>query len=895
MRVTDLRCEYKCNPLGLDVRAPRFGWRLEDVRRGARQTAYQILVASTEHTLKVGRGDLWDSGVVRADAIAQIAYAGAPLASRQRAWWAVRVWDAAGKSSAWSAPAWFEMGLLEHADWQATWIGSALVGGRWTTIPCPYLRKEFRVTKRVATARLYVTALGLHECSLNGMRVSDDVFAPGWTDYHTRVQYQVYDVTRLIVRGRNALGAMLGDGWYCGHVEWRGRQLYGDRPRLLAQLELVFADGTRQTVVSDASWTCGFGALLESDMLMGESYDARREFPGWDTPGFDATCWQPVCTFEDGGAARVASPGLPVVRAQELLPVAPPQKDTRQWGKTKWVFDLGQNMTGRIRLKIKGPRGTTVTIRHAEVLNPDGTIYTENLRTARATDHYTLKGGGTEVYEPRFTFHGFRYVELTGLPDDITPTRASVTGIVLHSALEFTGAFTCNEPLVNQLYKNIVWGHRGNFVDVPTDCPQRDERLGWTGDAQVFIRTATFNADVAAFFTKWQRDLADAQGFAGAIPPTAPDTNAVKAGDGGPAWADAVVICPWTLYLCYGDTRLLAQHYPALQRFVEYIINRSHRLIRCNPKVDTWGGFGDWLSIKAETPKDLIGTAFLAHSLALMARIATALGKPADAQVYRNVHARVRAAFRRRFIATDGTLTAPTQTAYVLALHFDLLPKQARRNAVRALVADIKQRGMHLSTGFVGSPYLPHVLSENGRADIAYRLLFQTSWPSWLYAVTQGATTIWERWDGWTHDKGFQDVGMNSFNHYAYGAVGDWLFRRAAGIEADPARPAYKHILMRPCIARNGLTRVSASYDALPGTIRSAWRVRDGALTWEVTIPPNCTATLHIPATKTARVTEGGRPLAAGNGVTLVARTAEACVITVPAGTYRLHSSACLP
>jgi len=895
MTVTDLRCEYKHNPLGIDAMPPRLSWRLEDARRGARQTAYHVLVASSSARLKAGHGDLWDSGMVAADATTQIVYAGTPLAARQRAWWAVRVEDADKKATAWSAPAFFEMGLLDRRDWQATWIGSALVGGRWTTIPCPFLRKEFSVTRRVAAARLYVTALGLHECSLNGAPVSDDVFAPGWTDYRKRIQYQVHDVTRLIKRGRNALGAILGDGWYCGHVEWRGRQCWGDRPRLLAQLELVFADGTRQTVVSDDSWTCGFGPLLESDMLMGESYDARLELPGWDKPGFAAPCWQPVCTFADPDVPLVAMPGTAVKRTQELVPVAPPQKDTRQWGTVKWVFDLGQNMTGRIRLAIKGERGTTVTLRHAETLNPDGTLYTANLRSARATDHYTLKGGATEVYEPHFTFHGFRYVEIAGLPPEMTLTRDAVTGIVLHSAMDFTGNFTCSAPLVNQLYKNIVWGHRGNFVDVPSDCPQRDERLGWTGDAQVFIRTATFNADVAPFFTKWQADMADAQSPGGAIPPTAPSTNCVGMEDGGPAWADAFIICPWTLYLCYGDTRILARNYPAIRRFVASLLEQSHQFIRCHPKVDGWHGFGDWLSINAETPKDLIGTAFLAHSLDLLARIAGVLGKKTDAQKYRALHTRVRAAFVKKYFTPEGMVAAHTQTACVLALHFDLLPPELRRTALDALVADIQKRGLHLSTGFVGSPYLPQVLSDGGRADIAYQLLFQTGWPSWLYAVTQGATTIWERWDGWTHDKGFQDAGMNSFNHYAYGAVGDWLFRRVAGIDTDPAAPGYKHLIMRPCIERGGLTHATARYRAVTGTIRSAWRVRGTALTWTVTIPPNTSATLHIPAAHGARITEGDRALATVADLAVLTRTASVCIVKAPAGTYRFGSSICMP
>ncbi|NLF39109.1 family 78 glycoside hydrolase catalytic domain, partial [bacterium] len=830
--------------------------------------------------LAADKGDVWDSGTIPSGQSIQVVYGGPAPASRHRIYWKVRVWDAQGAPSPWSAIAWWEMGLLDAREWEAKWIGSALVGGRYTTIPCPYLRTEFSVGKPVASARLYVTALGLHECSINGIPVGDDVFVPGWTDYRKRIQYQVYDVTRLVKQGRNALGAILGDGWYCGHVEWRGRQLYGDRPRLLAQLELTSADGTRRTVLSDESWKHAFGPIIESDMLMGESYDARLEMPGWDRPGFDDRSWQPVTVFTPPAAPLVAMPGMPVTRTQELKPVAEPKKDTRQWGRVKWVFDLGQNMTGRVRIRIKGEAGTTITIRHAETLNPDGTIYTTNLRTAKATDYYTFKGNGVETYEPRFTFHGFRYVEITGYKGALK--RDAVTGIVLHSAMEFTSSFTCSDPLVNKLVKNIVWGHRGNFVDIPSDCPQRDERLGWTGDAQVFVRTATFDANVASFFTKWLDDLSDSQNAEGAIPPVSPNTNCVG-GDGGPAWSDAFIICPWTIYLAYGDTRILERHYEGFKRFITFLATTCKNDIRAYEGYG-WQGFGDWLSINADTPKDLIGTAFYAHSADLMSRIARVLGKKADAKTYCDLHARIRDAFIKRYVTADGVVASQTQTAYVLALHFNLLPAALRPAAVEALVHDITRRGTRLSTGFVGSPYLPHVLSGNGRVDVAYELLFQKSWPSWLYAVTQGATTIWERWDGWTHDKGFQDAGMNSFNHYAYGAVGDWLFRRVAGIETDETAPAYKEIVMRPCA--QGLSHAAAEYTSVHGTIRSAWRKGRTGLTWDVTIPANTTATLHIPGGAKANITESGAAIGKAKCIRVLKRGAHETVVSAGAGAY---------
>ncbi len=883
MTVGTVQCEYGHATLGIDVAAPRLSWHLCDERRGARQSAYQVLVASSRAVLDSDTGDVWDSGRVESEQSIHIVYAGAALASRQRVHWKVRVWDADGAPSPWSEPATWEMGLRDRADWQAQWIAAPLAGGPWTTVPCPFMRKEFACKKAVVQARLYVTALGLYECWLNGQRVGDDVLAPGWTDYHKRVQYRTYDVTPLVQRGANALGAVLGDGWYCGHVEWRSRQRYGDRPRLLAQLELTHKDGTRTTVCSDGSWRAAFGPLLEADLMMGESYDARLEFIDWAVPGFADHAWQPVIVCDDPGIALDAQRGPVVRRMQELPPVADPVKDTRQWRRTKWVFDLGQNMVGWVRLRASGPAGTTLTIRHAEMLNPDGTIYTANLRSAKCTDHYTLRGGGEEVYEPRFTFHGFRYVEIMGAPDDMLLTRDSVTGIVIHSDTPRTGSFACSDDLVNQLQRNIEWGQRGNFVDIPTDCPQRDERLGWTGDAQVFIRTAAHNMQVAGFFTKWLQDLVDAQGRNGEIPPTAPSTAVVE-GDGGPAWADAMVICPWTIYLCYGDTRILETHYPAMQRFMEFLCTTARDYIRA-PDDAGWQGFGDWLSINADTPKDLIGTAFFAYSAQLMARIARVLAKEQDAQQYAALAETVRAAFVRRFVTPDGLLVSKTQTAYVLALQFDLLPPELRARAAREIVNDAERRGMHLSTGFVGAPYLPHALTACGKSDAAYALLLQKTWPSWLYAVTQGATTIWERWDGWTHDKGFQDPGMNSFNHYAYGSVGEWLYQRVAGIDADAAQPGFRHIIMRP-LWNGPLTSARATLRSPYGEIVSAWQRTAQGVRWDVTVPPNARATLHLPVGDAGQVRESGVPVGQAAGVACAQADEGGMRVSIGAGVY---------
>ncbi|MGQ9524689.1 MAG: family 78 glycoside hydrolase catalytic domain, partial [Armatimonadota bacterium] len=569
--VERLRCEYAVNPVGIDVPRPRLSWTLRSNRRGERQTAYQILVATSMETLNADSGDLWDSGKVDTDQSIHVPYSGRELTSRTRCYWKVRVWDKDGKPSRYSQPAYWEMGLLRAEDWKAKWIAFPPPAGKEKEMgPCPYLRREFALAKPVRRARLYATALGLYEVRLNGRRVGDHVFAPGWTDYKIRVQYQTYDVTSLVREGRNAIGAVLGDGWYAGHVGLGGRNRYGPYPTFMCQLEVEYTDGTTETIVTDDTWRASHGPILASDMLMGETYDARREIPGWDTPGFDDSKWSQVTVRDVSGVRLVAQVGPPVRRIQELKP-----KTVSEPVPGSYVFDLGQNMVGWARLKVKGEAGTTVTLRFAEMLNPDGTIYTANYRSAKCTDHYTLKGGAEEVYEPLFTFRGFRYVEVTGYPGK--PGLDAITGVVVHSDTPPTGKFECSSPMLNQLHSNIVWGQKGNFLSVPTDCPQRDERLGWTGDAQIFARTAAFNMDVAGFFTKWMIDVEDAQWPNGAFTDVAPF---VAVGAGVAAWGDAGVICPWTMYLAYADKGMVERHYAAMAKWIDYLKSNSTDLLR---------------------------------------------------------------------------------------------------------------------------------------------------------------------------------------------------------------------------------------------------------------------------------------------------------------------------
>lgn len=845
----DLRTEYRINPLGIDERRPRLSWRLDDPHPGVFQTAYELQVASSLEKLE-SKPDLWKSGRVTSDQCLDIVYAGKTLGSRRRAWWRVKVWDEKKTEGPWSRPASFEMGLLKPADWQGAWIGRPLEG-KDVSQPCPYLRREFSLHGPIASARLYATSRGCFEFHLNGERVGDDYFTPGWTDYNKRIQYVVYDVTGLLHTGGNAIGAILADGWYAGHyVGWvGGRHIYGDQLSLLCQLEVEYLDGTREVITSGQDWKTSFGPLLEADHYNGETYDARKELGDWATCGFDASGWNDPIVVDPPKARLVAKRNL-TVRKQEKLSVV--HQTEPRFGVH--VFDLGQNMVGWARVRIRGQAGDVVRIRFAEMLNADGTLYTENLRSAKATDTYICKSDGEEVYEPRFTFHGFRYVELTGVRSK--PAANDVEGIAVYSGMPQTGSFECSNPMINQLQSNIVWGQKGNFLEAPTDCPQRDERLGWTGDAQVFMPTACFNRDVAAFFDKWCQDLEDSQMENGAFPFVAPDM--MRAGHASTGWADAGVICPWTLYVQYGDKLVLERQFKSMSRWVEF-----HRQNSRNG-VSTIGGFADWLALDMQegncgqtpTPVDLISTAYFARVTELMVRIADILGKKSDSQKFKKLSATVKAAFNREFVSPNGRVVGDTQTGYLMALGYDLLPVKARARAVTRLVELIEGRGSRLTTGFLGTPLIAPVLSRFGRTDIAYRLLLQESYPSWLYSINQGATTMWERWNSYTKDKGFGDVGMNSFNHYAYGCIGEWMYPVVGGIGVDPTKPAYKHTVIAPQPG-GGMTWAKASLVSRYGRIESAWRLDATTFTLNVTVPPNTTATVKLPDGKSKTVKPG--------------------------------------
>lgn len=904
---TYLRCEYLVNPLAIGAAAPRLSWTLAATSEGLRalrQTAYQILVASSSETLARDRADLWDSGEIDRNQTNQIEYAGPSLRSGQQCWWKVRVWDQASEVSAWSDAATWAMGLLAASDWKAQWIEAPIATEESKPGPCPLMRKQFRIEGPVKRAIAYASALGLYELRLNGQRVGDQVLSPEWTDYTKRVQYQAFDVTQLIEQGDNAAGATLAEGWYAGrvgltHIVKNGpiRHIYGDRPRLFVQLHVELADGRTEVIVTDSSWKFTIdGPLRSSDILDGETYDSRREMAGWDAAGFADGAWKPVQVVESVSAKLVVQPNEPMRVVKRIQPVA-----VNEPKPGVYVYDLGQEIAGWCRIGVKGAAGQTVTLRHSEMLNEDGTIYITNLRVpedggplgARATDTFVLKGAGEETFEPRFTYHGFRYVEVAGL--EYQPALDALLGCAFWSDAPETGRFECSDAMLNQLFSNILWTQRDNFPSVPTDCPQRDERLGWTGDIQVYSQTAMFNTDLAAFFTKWLGDLRDAQAEDGRFPDVAPHPfNPNERFTGTAAWGDAGTVVPWRQWVNYGDRRLIAEHFESARRWVDWIHTSNPDLIWLNKRHNDYGDWlhGDtliaegWPKTGGEVPKEVFATAFFAHSTDLVGRMAAVIGRAQEAAKYNTLATEIRAAFCNSFVTSDGRIKGHTQAGYALALAFELLPENLRVAAAEHMVAGVGVYGDHMSTGFNSTIRMMLELSRWGYSDVAYQLINCKTFPSWGYMIANGATTIWERWDGYVKGRGFQDPGMNSFCHYAIGAVGEWMYRVMLGINPDESQPGYRHMVLRP-IPGGGLTHAGGEYASIAGTIGSVWKV-DGDMTrYTMTIPPNSSATVFIPAAHASSITEGDQPATKAPGVTFVRMQADAAVFEVLSGTYQ--------
>ncbi|WP_288881083.1 glycoside hydrolase family 78 protein [Pedobacter panaciterrae] len=841
LSVNDLKVEHLKNPLAIETPKPRFSWKIISTVKNTLQSSYEIRVGTSKASVNAGKDLVW-KGSTTGDQSVLIEYAGSELQSKKRYYWQVRVKDNHGNTSAWSEPGLFQMGIAP-ADWTAKWI---TVAGKDSSARSPLFRKEFSLQKKVKSAIAYITAKGLYEANINGQRVSDTYFAPGWTSYKDHLQYQVYDVTAALKSGANVLGVSLGNGWYKGRIGFGNQHnFYGDTRGLLMQVEVEYTDGTKESINTDESWKYTYGPIMASDIYDGEIYDARMEIAGWNNTGFkEDAAWTAVGTMEKGTEKLVAMSGPPVRKHEQFKALKVFKTPA---GET--VVDFGQNLVGWVMLKAKGAAGTKITLSHAEVLTKEGNFYTVNLRSAKAQDTYILKENTEQVFEPHFTFQGFRYVKVEGYPGELK--TEDLTAVAVYSDMETTGKFSTSNAMLNQLQHNIQWGQKGNFVDVPTDCPQRDERLGWTGDAQAFANTAAYNMDVAGFFTKWLKDVKTDQQPNGLIPHVIP--NVLGPNDGASAgWADVSTIIPWDMYVAYGDRRILETQYESMQKWVGYISSVA--------KNNLWNSgfhFGDWLFYRpnddndgraAVTDKYLIAQTFYAHSTQLLINAAKVLGKQDDVAKYTALLAEIKAAFVKEYMTPTGRLVSGTQTAYVLALHFDMLPEELRAPCAERLVANVRDYGNHLTTGFLGTPYLCHVLTRFGHNNVAYDLLMQESYPSWLYPVKMGATTIWERWDGIKPDGSFQTPDMNSYNHYAYGAIGDWMYRTIAGINSVADQPGYKSIVIAPKPGGK-ITNASAELETVYGTVKSAWTLENGLLKLDVTVPANTKAKIVLPDT----------------------------------------------
>ncbi|MGB7547130.1 MAG: family 78 glycoside hydrolase catalytic domain [Terracidiphilus sp.] len=1050
----ELRVDNLMTPLGIDDVAPRFSWQLLDPARGARQTAYEVMVASRTELLREGKADVWDSGRVTSSQSLNVRYAGPALAPSTRYFWRVKVWSAAGKPYPASEDGWWETGLLRQDAWHAGWIGyetaeeaavrhapaewiaspdakalaaekgaeqrfayrttvtlekpvkraalyatgqdtvgawvnggevmkedplppykqmpwkkfvradvtgavregantvavealhyvvnpngmatedappmiatlvveyadgttavfasdttwkaavhapegwqkagfddaawkqaevwrkygnrdatkqdMAQIGNPWLPDSVKALRRTFEVSEPVKSARLYATALGAYEMFLNGKRVGGDVLAPGWTDYRERLMYQTYDVTALLAKGKNALGALLAPGWYETPLEWfQQPNNYGDTPPALrAQLRIEHTDGSVEWVTTDAGWLASTSNILHSEIYDGESQDARLAQPGWDTAVFSARGWKSALAI-DPRPTTIEAENYPPIRVERTVAA----KSVTEPVPGVYVYDFGQNLAGVERVRVAGPAGTKIQLRFAEIVNADGTLYTDNLRTAKATDHFILDGKGTEEFTPQFTYHGFRYAEVTGLPT--APGKDAVTAVVIHTDAPFAAQLKTGNEMIDKLWSNILWGQRSNFMSVPTDCPQRDERLGWMADAQVFWRTASYNMNLAAFSRKFAGDMRGTQAGTPFYGIYAPGTAQENTGSGA-GWSDAGVIIPWTSWLQTGDTSVIEQNWPAMEKYVDAIE-------AANPdglwKTDSGIPFGDWLSPEGRTDQVLVATAYWAYDVTLMREMAHALGRTADEKKYAQLFEKIRGAFEKQFVHDDGFVAGAdnspspfgdinnpnakskggdTQTGYVLALHMNLVPENLRAAAAQKLAEKIEANHGLLATGFLGTPYLLEELTKAGHASLAYHLLLNTAYPSWGYLVEHGATTTWERWNG---DQMKDDPSMNSYNHYAYGAVGDWIYRYAAGVDTTPLDAGFHTVVLHPVFdARLG--SVEFSYPSAYGVIRSDWTVKGTAAAWSVTIPANATGWLAVDEVAAAKYTLEGVPLA---------------------------------
>ncbi len=875
------------NPIGFYDESPAFSWKLPVGVQS--QKAYSIVVASSPDLLP-GKADLWQSGQIESDQTLYVKYVGEKLSSRQKVYWKVQFWDNAGNVSNWSETASFELGLLNNEDWNAKWI--SLADEKAVDIPeinravhkVQYLRKDIELKKTVKEARLYITAKGLFEASINGKKVGDDVFSPGWTTYEKRIETLTYDISSLLKKGNNTMGLELAEGWHSGRLIFRGNAKYS--PQIIAQLEVKYKNGEIETFITDNSWKgSAEGPIRYSGLYDGEWYDANREIPGWNAPGFNDSDWSEVAEQAISHEVKLVPKRHNTVKTKMSLAT----HSIYEPYKGNVVFDLGQNMVGVPKIKVPVKKGQKVKIRFAEMLDKNGEIYTKNYRSAVSTDFYIPSEDGIVEWQPKFTFHGFRYIELSGFDENAKPEKAWVTGLVQYSDFEMSGKFGSSHEKLNQLQSNIEWGLRGNFLDIPTDCPQRDERAGWTGDAQVFIPTSLFIADAHSFWASWMQSVRDDQRKNGSIPIVVPDIDGKRVSSG---WGDVATIIPWETYFRTGDKRILEDSYQTMMGWINYYRSQSQNHI-----VDIFT-YGDWLQPfsehptderKGETDEKLVNTAYYARSVDLTLQTAKVLGLIEDMAMLESWLSELRSAFQNHFFNADGSVSKgkPTQTAYLLAIDFNLLTPEMEEKAIPHLIREIEKADFHLRTGFLGTPLLAPVLEKIGRTDLLFGMLFKETYPSWFYSINQGATTMWERWNSYTHKDGFHPGGMNSFNHYAYGAVGQFMYERIAGIKA--LKPGYKEILIAP-VPGGPLTSAEAVYNSPYGKISSSWKIANGTFKLETIIPPNTTAKIVIPANTDKQLLINGKPLSENPNVKQLNKTKNSFELLVQPGTYLFES-----
>lgn len=885
------------NPIGFYDATPTFSWELPISNEVKAQKAYQIRVASSIELLSK-HPDLWDSGKQDSNQSTFINYQGKNLESRQNVFWQVRYWNQEETVSQWSEVNTFELGLLNNDDWKAKWTGldtakDSIKGVRKFLMHRPqYLRKGFELSSEVESARLYITSKGVFDLHINGKDVSDDILTPGWTPYNKRIETLTYDVGEFLIPGNNMIGVELASGWHSGRIS-RGKALYENfaSPKILCQLEITFKDDTKKVVISDESWTgTTNGPIRLASLYDGEVYDANFEMPNWSTTAFNDSAWETTKTEAIADSVKLQPKQHETVKQTAVLDDVEIIKVTASVA----IFNMKQNMLGVPKVTVPMKKGDTLTIRFSEMLLSDGTFYTENYRSAKSTDYYIAAKDGVIEYTPKFTFHGYQYVELSGFDTSVKPSTNWIKGLVQHSDIKKNGSFTSSHNKLNQLQSNITWGLRDNLLDIPTDCPQRDERLGWTGDAQVISPTAMFNYDTHAFWTAWLQSMRETQSEHdnGLIPFIIPDVLQNKRASSG--WGDACVIIPWDIYNITGDKRVLEENFEMAKKWVGYYQSES------NNYIPTIHSFRDWLQPypektgkignRGDTPGSFVNTAYFAHSAHLVSKIAGVLGKADDEKKYKNLYKEIALAFENKFFDKNGKYQnkKQTQTSYLLAIYFDLLKPETKVKAQKHLLEEIKNADYHLGTGFLGTPILPKVLDDMGEIHLMYKILFKETYPSWFYSINQGATTMWERWNSFSKQDGYNPQSMNSLNHYAYGAVGQWMYERIAGLSL--LEPGYKKFRIAPIPNTQYLNSASASLVTSFGKASSSWIIEDKTFKLDVIIPPNTTADVIIPYGTIDNLLVNGNPFHEDSNLKLKSSTSNAINIIANPGTYKFQS-----